>query len=336
MIAVIEPGLRSALQDAGRFGYRRIGVPASGAADAAALRAANLLVGNAPGAACIETTLRGPTLRFAEDALVALTGAPLAARIDSDGPLPHAAPFFVRAGATLTLGGAARGLRGCVAVAGGFAAPAPLGSRSVYAPAGLGRPLAAGDVLSLGAPSASAQRLLRRLREGAGDAAWAAAGWRAAADLAGPAGSAAGGAPVRVRVVPGRELVLFAPASREALFAGAYAVTPQADRMGCRLRGEPLLLAQPLELVSEAVAPGTVQVPPDGQPIVLLADCQTTGGYPRIAHVAAVDLPLVAQAPPGSRLAFEPIGMEEADRLHARRERDFALLAAALEARMRQ
>ncbi|CAG7656477.1 biotin-dependent carboxyltransferase family protein [Paenibacillus allorhizosphaerae] len=335
-IVVESPGLLTTVQDGGRFGSRAIGVSVGGAADTFALRTANALVGNAPGAAALETTMTGASLRFERDALVALCGADHPdARAEDGTPLPGWLPVFVRSGTLLRLGPARRGLRAMLAVAGGIAVPAVLGSRSTHMRAALGgfagRALQAGDRLPAGPLPAAAAALAARLaRTAAPGTALVPSTWGLAPRWRPPYAEQP-----TLRVMRGREADSFEAASLEALFAAPYRVTPQSDRMGCRLEGGPLRLRAPLEMISEAVAPGAVQVPPDGQPIALLAEAQTTGGYPRIAHIAAVDLPLLAQVRPGGAVRFAEIGLEEAQALYVMRERALRQFTAAAAVRIK-
>ncbi|WP_281885078.1 biotin-dependent carboxyltransferase family protein [Paenibacillus sp. YYML68] len=335
-VHVLSPGLLATVQDAGRFGSRAIGVAVSGAADSFALRAANVLVGNAPGEAALELTLTGASLRFESDALVALCGAAMDARAEGGPPLALWRPCYVRSGTVLRIGAARAGVRAYLAVAGGFAVPAVLASRSTHARARLGgfagRPLAPGDRLPLGALPRRSAALMAWLaaRAAASDKLLAAAPWALAEGAKPPYAEHPA-----VRAVRGREAERFETAGLEAFFGAPYRLSPQSDRMGCRLEGPRLALQEPLEMLSEAVVPGTVQVPPDGQPIVLLADAQTTGGYPRIAQVAAVDLPLVAQARPGARLRFIEITHREAERLYLEREQLLVSLAASVDLRIK-
>lgn len=332
-VVVLEPGLQTTVQDAGRFGLRGVGVVPGGAADAFALRAANALVGNAPGEAALEMTLTGASLRFEQDVLVALCGADMDARAGSGPPLPRWRPVLLRSGTALRIRAARTGVRAYLAVAGGFAVPAVLGSRSAHVRAQLpgfaGRALRAGDRLPLGAPSAAAAALHARLAAvAAREAPFAAAPWALA-----PGARPRYAEHPAVRAVRGREAERFEAVSLEAFFAAPYKLTPQSDRMGCRLEGPRLALRESLEMRSEAAVPGTVQVPPHGQPIALLADAQTTGGYPRIAHIAAVDLPLLAQTRPGATVRFVEITHAEAQALYIRQELELRRIAAAVRMR---
>ena len=326
-ISVLKPGLLTTVQDLGRFGYQKEGLVVSGALDAVALRTANILVGNPEAAAGLELTLRGPALRFEADALLALTGADLGASLDGQ-PVPLGRPVAVRAGAVLAFEKPKMTGRAWLALAGGVAVPPVLGSRATYLRAALGglagRALQAGDVLPVGEWSATGRQLFQTiLSKTAGS--WAAARWAAPAPpLAGP------GASLVVRALPGPEYAQFSPESQRAFWAESFPVTTEADRMGARLSGP--LLARPVatELLSSAVTFGTVQVPPGGQPIVLLADCQTTGGYPRLAQVIAADRGRLAQALPGVRLRFQPVELAEAQALYLAQEQRLRALARAV------
>jgi antagonist of KipI len=325
---VLRPGLLTTVQDRGRPGSQRHGVVVGGALDDFALRVANLLVGNATGAAGLEITLLGPTLRLAADHLLALGGADLNATLDGE-PVPTWRAFAAAAGCTLVFRAPGSGARACLAVAGGVDVPPVLGGRGTDLRAGFGgldgRPLRAGDTIPVGVASPAAAALrLALLRRGRRVAAWGAG--RGLLPLYSPE-------PV-LRVLPGPEHDGFTAASRAALVEASFEVSSQSDRMGYRLSGPRLELADPLELVSSPVTAGTVQVPADGQPIVLMADRQTTGGYPRIAQVITVDLALLAQAPPGSPVRFRVVRLEEAQRLWLERERSLRMFAEAVRLRM--
>lgn len=300
-IQVVRAGMFTTIQDGGRCGYRALGVPLSGAADPFALRLVNALVGNPDDAAALEFTLRGPDLLFRHDTLIAVGGAEFDA-------VPRWRPLEIAAGTTLRLGTARAGCRGYLAVAGGIEVPPVLGSRSTYERAKLGglagRGLRDGDELPVPA-----------LRRSVRDHWWI-------DERIVPEYSLS---PV-VRVLPGRHAAEF-----DASWLGrSYRVSAHSDRMGMRLQGEALGRRAGRELTSMPVAPGTIQVPPDGQPIVLLADAQTIGGYPQVAHVASVDLPLLAQLRPGDAVRFQAITLAEARSLLLARERKLGLLREGL------
>ncbi|GAB3635791.1 biotin-dependent carboxyltransferase family protein [Hymenobacter arcticus] len=326
-ISVQKPGLLTTVQDLGRPGYQKTGLVVSGALDAAALRTANLLVGNPETAAGLECTLRGPVLRFEADALLALTGADLAATIGGQ-PVPLGRPVAVRAGTVLAFGAAQTSGRAWLAVAGGVAVPLVLGSRATYlraAPGGVaGRALQAGDVLPVGEWPAATRQLADSVKFNKSTA-WAAAKWRVATARVGRPGE-----PLVLRALPGPEYEQFAPASQWAFWKEDFTVTTEADRMGCRLSGPMLVRLTNRELLSSAVTFGTVQVPAGGQPIVLLADRQTTGGYPRLAQVITADLGRLAQALPGTRLRFQQVELAAAQALYLAQEQYLRALAQAV------
>ncbi len=333
-VVVRSPGLWTTVQDLGRPGWRRAGVPVGGAADAVSLRVANLLVGNPEGAAALELTLAGPTLEFRAEGVFALCGALYDAQLDGEAVEPMR-PYYAPAGAVLTVRRAVRGCRGVLALAGGVDVPAVLGSRSTYVRARLGgvagRPLAAGDRLWTGPLPPAAERLMMRLRrQGSGGLRAARGPFAAAPGLCPAIPDPSAAEPAVIRALRGAEAARFRPHAAEGFWDAPYTVRPEADRMGARLAGPQLALPDGASMLSEAVAPGAVQVPPDGQPIVLLPDCGTTGGYPRIAHVAAVDLPLVGQLRPGDRLHFREIAPAEAERLLVEREAELVRFRLAL------
>jgi len=292
-IEVVRPGPLATVQDLGRPALGHLGVPRSGAADAASLRRANQLAGNPPGAAGLEFTLGRAVLRFSRDVLAAVTGAAAAVTLAS-GPdqepagVPFDAVFGVPAGGLLRIGAPAAGLRTYLAVRGGVDVPAVLGSRSADLLSGLGpAPLRAGDLLPLGSAGPAGAITTPAARPGPG---------RAAA-LTGPAA---------LRVRPGPRDDWFAPGAIGLLCGADYIVTPASDRTGVRLDGRALPRARGRtgELASEGVVTGALQVPPDGSPILLLADHPVTGGYPVLAVVQSADIGLAAQLRPGHRVRF--------------------------------
>lgn len=302
-IEVIKPGALSTFQDLGRNGYQQLGVPANGAMDERAHRLANALAGNAAAQATLEITLMGPTLRFHVPAVIAVCGADLDATLDG-APMPMNRAVPVAAGAVLAFGKRRSGLRAYLAAQGGFALTPVMGSCSTFVRGGYGG--AAGKPLRKGERIALRGGVPAPVRD-AGSPAFPALPALPADVLTAP--------DQPLRIVAGREWARFSDAARHALVSEPFRIGAQSDRMGYRLEGSPLALAAPAEMLSEAVAFGTIQVPPDGQPIVLMADRQTTGGYPKIAHVCAVDLPRLAQKMPGEAVRFALIDLREAQRL---------------------
>ena len=308
---IAKPGLLTTVQDLGRLGLQHFGVVPCGAMDPVALELANALVGNARDAAALELTVLGPELALESDALVALCGAEFDAKVDGK-PMPADRPVLLRKGSVLATGRALRGSRAYLAVAGGIEAPTVLGSRSTCLPArfgGLeGRALRPGDLLPL-APRAArlaAERFERLAQRSLGGAAAGSVRWSA------PALTLPEREPIVLRAMPGRHHERFSAAARRAFFGSEWRLSPDSNRMGFRLAGETLARADAAEILSEPTCGGTVQVPAGGTPIVLMADHQTTGGYPKIAEVASADVPRLAQLAPGGRVRFARCTLEEA------------------------
>jgi antagonist of KipI len=323
-IKVIRPGLLSSIQDLGRYGMQKHGVIVSGAMDSFALRAANILVGNEEGEAALEITIVGPKLQFLEDSLIAICGGHLSPTVNGQ-TIPEWRPVLVKSGSLLSFGAVQAGCRAYLAVAGGFDVARVMNSRSTYLRAKIGgfqgRPLKKGDVLQFQPPYHLAIRRIQHLYEKAGTNLVAVSEWSISKNIL----PAYRENPL-IRVLQGGQFHWFTAESREQFFHEEFLVTPQSDRMGYRLNGPKLLLSQPQELISEAVTAGTVQVPTVGHPIILLADRQTTGGYPKIAQVATVDLPVLAQVKPGETVRFQEIQLEEAQSLLRSRETELQQL----------
>lgn len=306
MLEVLRSGLQTTVQDAGRRALA-LGVPGGGAADPVSLRLANALVGNPAGAAGLEVTLAGPSLRFHAAALAALCGAPFTATLDGQ-PFPLERAVAVPAGATLDVEAPARGLRAVLALRGGLDVPEVFGSRSTDLKTGFGglegRALRRGDQLGwFTRPEVTPPRtfLSPTLRT-----------------LTGPV--------VTLRVLPTPEAT---PALLTALTRHSFTVSPQADRMGVRLVGGVPAPHDPTR-VSLPNVPGAVQLPPDGRPILLLPDAGTHGGYPTPLVVAAVDRPALGQLRPGDRVRFQVVTLEEAHAALRARERTLRGVEGAL------
>ena len=312
-VHVLKPGLLSSLQDAGRPGHAALGVGRAGAMDGPAWQLANALVGNTRGEAAIECTLLGPTLRFEQPAVIALGGAAIAAHVDSVA-LPMWTRCALPAGSVLQLGGIAVGCRAYLSVRGGFDVPLLLGSRSSDLHARLGRALRAGDVLPLGnagaPPLRAGDEAIRMLHWSLDPQPWCDFRQRPLA------------------LLRGSHFDRLDADSQQRLYRGRFVLSKDSNRTASRLDGHTLRLQAPLELISEATLPGTLQLPPSGQPIALLAEAPVTGGYPRIGQIAAVDLPLLAQRRPGDTVCFRESTLDEAlARLAAREQRLQRLLA---------
>lgn len=323
-VRVIRPGLLTSVQDEGRYGFQKHGVIASGVMDPLAHRLANLLVGNEESAATLEMTWRGPTLEFQEEALVSLCGGDLSASVDGVS-LPQWKPIYLRKGSVLEFGQCRSGTRAYLSIAGGWDVPLVMNSRSTYLRAGIGghegRALQTGDELHAGKMTGMGEKIAKSLSVQSNVPTFHAADWGVARKML-PSYSSE----PTIRVMRGNQYDWFTADSHTAFFSEPYRVTPQSDRMGYRLDGPKLELTEQIELISEAVAFGTVQVPAEGNPIVLLADRQTTGGYPKIAQIATVDLPLIAQTKPGDWIRFTEISREEAEWLWMQRESEIRQL----------
>lgn len=323
MITVLSPGFLTTVQDHGRNGLRSAGVSSGGALDAHALHVANLVVGNERSAAGLEITLGGFRLRFDDARVIAWCGGQFDVRI-GDVAVPAGRGVVVAAGDELTIDRPEIGCRAWLAIAGGIEVPQVLASRSTDLRAGFGgvegRALRAGDVLQLGRSSSIQQRMQDSGRS---------ADWLASGKWSLPAARE----PV-LRVMRGGDWLSFDAEVRAVLLRERYTVTAHADRMGVRLEGPALQYGGP-ELPSEAVAAGAIQVPPSGQPILLLPDCQTIGGYPKLAHVITVDLPIAAQLRAGDQVRFELVRLAEAHQLLLEREKELAFFRAAIAMRRR-
>jgi len=312
-VRVIRAGLLTSLQDLGRYGLQHLGIVPCGAMDPVAHRIANALVGNPEPAATLECTVLGPELLFGRDSLVALYGAAFEARTLGE-PFPRSRPVLLRAGTVLRIGAASRGARAYLAIAGGFRVPEVLGSFSTYIPAGFGglagRALRAGDVIpgasDLG--EVSAARFARVAAQGCREVAGVRTVRWSAPDL-----TVSFGGGIAVRAMEGRHYAQFDAASKEAFFGETWRVSPDSNRMGYRLKGPALARSRAVEILSEPTCLGTVQVPNDGTPIALMADHQTTGGYPKIAEIASADIPALAQLAPGGQLRFVRCTVAEAE-----------------------
>jgi biotin-dependent carboxylase-like uncharacterized protein len=291
LVLVEDAGPLTTVQDLGRPGHLRVGIPASGPMDREAFVLANRLIGNADNAAGLECTLIGPRLAFTDERLIAITGADMAPLLNG-APAPTWQGLPVRAGDVLRLGPARSGVRAYVAVAGGIDTPPVLGSRATYVRGRLGgvegRALRRGDRVPLGPPTAARPRRVPPERA-----------------------PAYGGEP-EVAVVLGPQDDRFTARGIAALFEAPYEMSPQNDRMGARLRGPFIEHTRGHDIISDGVALGGIQVVGDGQPIVLLADRQSTGGYTKIGTVCSFDIGRIAQTRPGGRIRFRRVTVAEA------------------------
>lgn len=322
--------LLTVIEDLGRVGYQKYGVNVSGAMDRLSLRAANLLVGNPQNTGALEITMIGPDLVFDEDVLIALTGADLAPLADGR-PIPRLRPIALRAGAVLSFGRCRLGCRAYLAVSGGFDIPKVMGSESTYSRAGIGgfegHSLLTGDAVPLKGASPSGAALLKQLLSHQQKVAWPL--WHASplhltkASLSAP-----------IRFTKGLQYQDFTAESQSLLEKEPFRITAHSDRMGYRLDGSTLSLSEPKEMISEMAALGTIQVPPEGHPIILMAEHQTCAGYPEIGQVILPDVPRLAQLRPGDEVRFTQISLSEAESLYLETEREMRMMQEAIRAKL--
>lgn len=316
-LRVVSPGLLTTVQDRGRIGYQSLGVPVSGAMDLLSFEAANAIVGNPPGTEAFEIAYQGPTFAIESGSLrIAYVGGEAAieivARTGETRRLPPLQSERLVAGDLLRVGALVGSAIGYLAIEGGIDVPMFLGSRATLTRGGIGgykgRALAAGDIVALRRAEAPVRDEVRL----------------PSLDLS---------CPKRYRVVLGPQADYFTTEAIATLLSATYTITPATDRMGMRVEG-PKLQHDPalgFDIVSDGIAPGTIQVPGNGLPIILLADRQTTGGYPKIATVISADLPALGRLRPGGQVAFEKVSVEEAQALYRIMAREIGRLADRLE-----
>jgi antagonist of KipI len=333
MIKCLSSGLLSSIQDLGRYGYQKYGVIVSGVMDTLSHRLANILVGNDENAPTIEMTLLGSSIRFEEDVLISICGADLSATINGKAIHLHR-PIYVKKGSVLSFGRCRVGCRAYLAVAGGFDVPSVMGSYSTYIRAGIGgyhgRALKAGDKLKIGKPSETAKSIMQTLSDDYAGKGFSETSWSVATELH----ATRKHQPV-IRVMKGRQATWFSEKSFQMFLSESFEISPKSDRMGYRLVGPVLNVETSEDMLSEAVSFGTIQVPPDGQPIILLADRQTTGGYPKIGQVITADLPILAQLKPGEHLRFKEVTQHEALQFLLEFERNIQLLKTGISLKTR-
>lgn len=326
-ITVSRADFQATVQDLGRIGFRRFGVSLGGALDLQALRVANLLVGNEPSLAGIELAFGGLRLHFQDERVIAWCGGEFDVQVGSLS-LPAGHACLICAGDELRIARAKLGCRAWVAVSGGIDVPFVLESRSTDLRAGFGgfkgRSLRAADVIPLGKCSELTQNLMKKLtQERIGR-------WCPVRAWSNPAKAQ----PV-LRLVRGGDWERFNSSTLGRITSERFTVSPDSDRMGVRFESPALNAAGNGEQESEAVAPGTIQVPPGGKAILLLGDCQTVGGYPKIAHVITLDLPIAAQLRPADQVRFCEISLAEAHALLVERVRELEQFRCGLKMQCR-
>lgn len=334
MLQINKDGLQTTVQDLGRRGFQKYGVIVSGVMDPYAHRIANVLVGNQETEPTIEITLVGPQLTFLEDCLFTLTGGDLSPLLNGV-PIKMWRPIFAKKGCKLTFGKPLLGCRTYLAVAGGIAVPEVMDSKSTYLRAGIGgydgRALQKGDVVQIGELSQNIRSFIGKLAAEANDSSFIQVDWTLMTQAIPTYQSQA-----TVRVTEGRQAQFFDENSQDSFYNEVFQISSDSDRMGYRLKGPQLALNEAKELVSEGVSFGSIQVPPDGQPIILMADRQTTGGYPKIGQVASIDLSKVSQLKPGESIRFEKITLEEAQHALLNERRLIAQLTKSISLKFKE
>lgn len=299
-IRVTNPGLFTTVQDEGRLGYQQFGVSPSGPMDARSFHIANILVGNKRGEGALEATFSGPTLEFTEDEVIAIVGADMQPEVNGK-KVPRNAAIAVKAGDVLTMGFAVNGARAYIAFAGGLDIPLVMESKATLPGKHIGgldgRKLQAGDEIGLAAPVGALPGMAERR----------------AAGIKYPTDS------IQLRAVPGPQDDAFSKEELRRFFIQDYTICNEFDRQGCRLETpDPLHHLVDGNIISDGIAIGSVQVPTNGQPIIMLSDRQTVGGYTKIATVISTDLSVIAQARPGMKVSFRRMGVQFAQFLYKR------------------
>ena len=310
-IKVLNGGLLTTVQDAGRRGYQRFGLGVSGAVDLQSYNYANILVGNKEDEAVLEATLLGPTLEFTSPTVIALTGGNLSPQLNHQ-PCPMYQALAVSAGDVLSFGSPQSGCRAYIAFAGGLDVPAVMGSRSTYLKAKLGgfegRKLAPGDEIAFRESRAVPENLAQRVME---------------------APQFSGSCTLRVLLGPQDER--FTQEGVQTFLNSSYTVSNEFDRMGCRLTGPKIAHVTDGNIITDGISFGAIQVPDGGEPIVMLSDRQTTGGYTKIASVISVDIPLIAQCKPGDTVRFVNTNIDKAQEAYLAQQEKYRQLRQALD-----
>lgn len=297
-VKIINPGLITLVEDSGRYGYQQYGVPVSGVMDSYSYRLGNILVGNKEGAAVLEAAMMGPTIEFSDQMVIAITGGNLSPTLNGSS-IPMWQSILVNKGDRLIFTGLRAGCRSYIAFSGGIDVPEVMGSKSTYTRGRIGgyngRALKSGDLLGVGHPGEDPGRL---------------SGIKVPDEYIPDYPNT-----LELRVIIGPQDDHFTLEGMQAFLSEQYEVTSECDRMGYRLKGKKIEHVKGGDIISDGIAMGAVQVPGHGQPIIMLADRQTTGGYTKIANVISVDLPKIAQAKPGDRIKFVKVTVRKAQQM---------------------
>ena len=293
---ILQPGMLTTVQDLGRFGYQRLGVPAAGAMDQFAIKMGNRLLLNDDKAAALEATFMGPSIKVISNTVIAITGGDLGPTLNRK-DLPMWQSIFLKEGDTISFGGPRAGIRTYICVVGGIDVPLIMESRSTYLRSNiggyLGRPLQQNDILSSNNPNEEVVK-----------------GRKVLPDIV-----PSYGGDVTLRVVLGPQDGEFTEDGINTFLNSEYAVTPQMDRMGIRLEGPEIKHREKADIISDGIMFGSIQIPGNGNPIIMMADRQTTGGYTKIATIISIDIPKIAQAQPGDKIQFDKVTVKDAQNL---------------------
>ncbi|RII35941.1 biotin-dependent carboxyltransferase family protein [Clostridium chromiireducens] len=317
-ITVLNPGLLTTIQDLGRNGYQKYGVIVSGAMDTYAMRLSNIVIGNKETEGVLEITMVGPVLQLQKGILFSIAGADISPTIEGKA-VPMNRPIYIKEDCILKFGACKSGCRSYLAVAGGFDIPIVMDSKSTYLRAQLGglegRSLRKNDVINVSIQSTISSRIVSKLMEIKCDGDFTAARWYVKGYAEKKCENTV------IRVFEDRQFKYISHESINKFFSSEFNIDTKSDRMGYRLYGPKIQLKEKLEMISEEVSVGTIQIPPDGNPIILLADKQTAGGYPKIAHVASVDVQKIVQLKPNEKVTFKKITLKDAEKLYFQREK---------------
>lgn len=317
-VTILKAGLQTTIQDLGRYGYQKYGVIVSGAMDTYAMRLSNIAVGNDENEGVLEITMLGPSLKISKGNLISITGADFSPSINNK-KVPLGRPIYLKEDCVLNFGKCISGCRCYLAVAGGFNVPVFMESKSTYLRAKIGgkdgRALEKGDVLEIGTMSKLSQSIIKELSYSYKEANFAAAKWYLKEAVIYSNDSEV------IRVYEDMQFKEAQGQSIEEFFSCSFSVDIKSDRMGYRLNGPKIKFKEKIEMISGEVSFGTIQIPPDGNPIILLADRATAGGYPKLAHVAFCDIQKLVQLKPFNSIKFKRITLKEAEKLYLDRER---------------
>lgn len=316
-ISVLNPGLLTTIQDRGRYGYEKYGVIVSGAMDQYSMRIANILVGNDENEGVLEITLIGPALKIKKGNLISITGADISPTINEK-KVPMGRPIYLNEDCVLRFGKCVNGCRAYIAIAGGIDVPLIMDSKSTYLRFGIGgqdgRALKKGDVINIGKKNSISLGIIDKIKVLNKKESFVYTKWYVKNFIINE------NSPIYIRVFEDMQFKNIKEESIKDFFSKPFIIDSKSDRMGYRLNGPKVELSEKLEMISGEVSLGTIQIPPDGNPIILLADRATAGGYPKIAHVALYDIPKLVQLKPNDKIIFKKITLKEAEDLYLKRE----------------